>query len=175
MTDAGFFRGTSAEQDNRFSDKQKKLLKQMRFCDVLQKKVDLTKINLDTIKPWITKKIFELLGFEDEVIVDFVFNQLEEKNVDPRLMQINLTGFLNGKNAREFMGLLWELLLSAQENTEGIPAEFVEQKKEEIKKKQEEQERLQETLRKQQEKSWELTKIKDEPRSKDSDRGRRDK
>ena len=33
--------GTSAEQDNRFLDKQKKLLKSMRFDDVLTKKVSL--------------------------------------------------------------------------------------------------------------------------------------
>lgn len=39
MTDAGFFRGTSAEQDNRFSDKHKKLLKQMKFSDSLSLKV----------------------------------------------------------------------------------------------------------------------------------------
>ncbi|KAK8777668.1 hypothetical protein V5799_028987 [Amblyomma americanum] len=77
MTDAGFFRGTSAEQDNRFTDKQKKLLKQLRFHDVLTKRVDMTKVNLDTIKPWITKKITEFLGMEDEVVVEFVFNQLE--------------------------------------------------------------------------------------------------
>lgn len=52
------------------------------------------------------------------------------------MMQINLTGFLNGKNARDFMGDLWVLLLSAQESVGGIPAEFLEQKKEEIKKRQ---------------------------------------
>lgn len=51
-------------------------------------------------------------------------------------MQINLTGFLNPKNARIFMSELWELLCSAQENIGGIPAKFVEQKKEEIKKRQ---------------------------------------
>lgn len=51
-------------------------------------------------------------------------------------MQINLTGFLNAKNAREFMGQLWVLLLSAQDSVGGIPDEFVEQKKEEIKKRQ---------------------------------------
>ena len=34
-----FPQGTSAEQDNRFLDKQKKLLKSMRFDDVLNKKV----------------------------------------------------------------------------------------------------------------------------------------
>lgn len=52
---------------------------------------------------------------------------------DGRQMQMNLTGFLNAKNARVFMQELWELLLSAQENIGGIPAKFLEQKKEEIK------------------------------------------
>lgn len=46
-----------------------------------------------------------------------------------------LTGFLNGKNARIFMGELWDLLLSAQANPSGIPKAFLDQKKEEIKKK----------------------------------------
>ena len=47
-------------------------------------------------------------------------------------MQINITGFLNGKNARVFMKELWELLLSAQDNIGGIPTAFLEKKKEEI-------------------------------------------
>lgn len=47
-------------------------------------------------------------------------------------MQINITGFLNGKNARVFMKELWELLLSAQTNIGGIPTAFLEKKKEEI-------------------------------------------
>lgn len=50
-------------------------------------------------------------------------------------MQINLTGFLNGKNARLFMTDLWDLLLNAQDSATGIPDQLVEQKKEEIKKK----------------------------------------
>ena len=48
-------------------------------------------------------------------------------------MQINLTGFLNGKNARIFMGELWKLLDSAQNNESGIPQEMIDKKKEEIK------------------------------------------
>ena len=52
---------------------------------------------------------------------------------DPRKMQINLTGFLNGKNARIFMGELWKLLDSAQNNESGIPQEMIDKKKEEIK------------------------------------------
>ncbi|CAJ0952991.1 unnamed protein product [Ranitomeya imitator] len=58
------------------------------------------------------------------------------QNPDSKMMQINLTGFLNGKNAREFMGELWPLLLSAQENIAGIPTAFLELKKEEIKQRQ---------------------------------------
>uniref|UniRef100_A0A8C4NAL7 Serine/arginine repetitive matrix protein 1 n=1 Tax=Eptatretus burgeri TaxID=7764 RepID=A0A8C4NAL7_EPTBU len=104
--------------------------------------VDMTKVNLETIKPWITQKITQMLSFEDDVVIEFVFNQLDEKHPDGRLMQINLTGFLNGKNARVFMGELWPLLLSAQENIAGIPLVFLEQKKEEIKQRQLEQEKL---------------------------------
>ncbi|TTS81764.1 Myotubularin-related protein 9 [Bagarius yarrelli] len=71
--------GTSAEQDNRFSNKHKKLLKQLKFAECLEKKVDMTKVNLEVIKPWITQRVTEILGFEDDVVVEFVFNQLEEK------------------------------------------------------------------------------------------------
>eukprot|EP00054_Salpingoeca_dolichothecata_P012770 m.70854 g.70854 ORF g.70854 m.70854 type:complete len:71 (-) comp20114_c0_seq1:37-249(-) len=38
MADAGFFRGTSTDQDSRFSNKEKKLLKTMKFDPVLLKK-----------------------------------------------------------------------------------------------------------------------------------------
>lgn len=55
---------------------------------------------------------------------------------DPKEIQINLTGFLNPRNARIFLGELWELLASAQAHVSGIPEQFIEQKKEEIKKRQ---------------------------------------
>ncbi len=47
-------------------------------------------------------------------------------------MQMNLTGFLYGNKARLFMKELWNHLSSAQENVSGIPTEFLEEKKEEI-------------------------------------------
>ena len=55
---------------------------------------------------------------------------------DAKEMQINLTGFLNGKNARTFLSELWDHLCSAQENVTGIPSQFLEQKKNEIKQRQ---------------------------------------
>lgn len=80
MADAGFFRGTSADQDNRFSDKEKKLLKQMKFEEViLTTKIDWTKIKLDVLKPWVTQRVEQLLGMEDDVVTEFIFNQLEAK------------------------------------------------------------------------------------------------
>lgn len=112
----------------------------MRFGDCLNKRVDMSKVKLDVLRPWISKKkITDILHIEDDVVVDFVYNQLEEEKFPcPKKMQINMTGFLNGRNARQFMDELWALLLSAQESESGIPAEFIQQKKDEILKREEE-------------------------------------
>ncbi len=59
-------------------------------CLLLQ--VNIEKVNLDVLKPWITNKLNEILGMEDDVVIEYVFNQLEEKNISPKVMQINLTG-----------------------------------------------------------------------------------
>lgn len=40
MISCFFLKGTSAEQDNRFSNKHKKLLKQLKFAECLEKKVE---------------------------------------------------------------------------------------------------------------------------------------
>lgn len=39
----------------------------------------MSKIKLDVIKPWIQDKLTEILKIDDDVVVDFVYNQLEEK------------------------------------------------------------------------------------------------
>ncbi|VDD87912.1 unnamed protein product [Enterobius vermicularis] len=135
MADAGFYRGTSSEQDSRFTDKERKLLKQMRFDGALDQKICMERINLDVVKPWITAKLNEILGIEDDVVIEYVFSQLEEKTINPKVMQINLTGFLNARRAREFMGELWSILLEAQNSQDGIPASFVEKKMKELQEK----------------------------------------
>jgi len=133
MTDAGYYRGTAADQDTRFQDKQKKLLKTLKFSDVLTEPVDMRKVKLDALKPWIHEKLSEILGFEDDVVIDYAINQLEETNTpDPKVVQINLTGFLNAKNARLFMAELWPMLVSAMGNKNGIPEQLIEMKKLEL-------------------------------------------
>lgn len=43
-------------------------------------------------------------------------------------MQINLTGFLNARRAREFMAELWQMLAESQASPDGIPSSLVERK-----------------------------------------------
>lgn len=138
------FRGVSAEQDSRFANKEKKLLKTMKFPPEFSTKVDLTKVNWDTMKPWIGKRITELLGgLEDDVLIAYVIEQLEgKKTVDPRQLQISLTGFLE-KNTSLFCKELWQLLISANETGTGIPQRFLDEKAEEMRRQKEEAERVQ--------------------------------
>lgn len=39
----------------------------------------MDKVKLDVLRPWISKKITEYLHIEDDVVVEFVYNQLEDK------------------------------------------------------------------------------------------------
>jgi serine/arginine repetitive matrix protein 1 len=37
----------------------------------------MKKVNMDVMQPWIAQKVFEILGFEDEVVPEFIFELLE--------------------------------------------------------------------------------------------------
>lgn len=41
----------------------------------------MEKVNLDTIKPWITKRITEILGMEDEIVNGLIFELLNNERV----------------------------------------------------------------------------------------------
>jgi len=128
-----FFKGTSVDQDARWGDKEKKLMSQMTFPPEYKLEVDLKKVTLSVMKPWISQRVIELMGFEDEVVIDLVYNMLENNTTkpDPRKLQIDLTGFL-ARNAKVFVAELWKLLHSATNNPAGVPQQFLEQKKEEM-------------------------------------------
>jgi len=147
MDAGGFFRGTSAEQDNRFANKQKKLLSNTKFADELNEKVDMKKVKLEVIKPWIARRVTEILGgLEDDVLINYIFSLLEQPNADAKNIQISLTPFLE-RNVGLFMKELWCLLLSAQKSIGGIPEEFLKQKQEEVRKKKIENDRIQNELK----------------------------
>eukprot|EP00466_Bigelowiella_natans_P001522 jgi/Bigna1/139934/aug1.53_g14642 len=156
---SGFYRGTSIGQDPLFKSKMKKLRKSMKFPPCYKEKVDMTKVRLVVLKPWISHRITEILGFPDEIVIDLIFNLLEaKKNPDPKDLHIQVTGFLEG-NAKDFMKELWEMLVSATKNNFGIPDEILEAKKKEIKARQEAKRKLEEQVYK---KALELKKKADE-------------
>ncbi|KDO66636.1 hypothetical protein CISIN_1g003124mg [Citrus sinensis] len=153
----GFFRGTSADQDTRFSNKQAKLLKTQKFASELDHLVDMTKVKMDVMKPWIATRVTELLGFEDEVLINFIYGLLEGKEVNGKEVQISLTGFME-KHTAKFMKELWTLLLSAQKNASGVPQQFLDAKEEEARKKKLEADRIANEIQKKEKESRELDK-----------------
>lgn len=38
----------------------------------------MRKVEMSVLKPWITKNLIELLGFEDDVLIEYVFGILED-------------------------------------------------------------------------------------------------
>lgn len=119
MTDAGFFRGTSADQDNRFANKQKKLLKEIN-SPILSSKINTSKLDIESIKPWIENKIKEILEKDDELLSQSIFEHLAEKEPDGKLVLMLITGFVDETRALKFMEELWAKLIELQENSNGI-------------------------------------------------------
>ncbi|KAF2426522.1 PWI domain-containing protein [Tothia fuscella] len=116
---------------------QLKLVKQTKFPDNFNKKVDTRKLNMPVIKTWIKDKLPQVLKLEDDIFIDMTCELIDQKNdTFPKIkeIQIHLTGFLGKKAAASFCEELWALMLDAQTNPKGIPNQLIEAKKEEIKK-----------------------------------------
>ncbi|KAH7417544.1 PWI domain-containing protein [Cadophora sp. MPI-SDFR-AT-0126] len=109
-----------------------KLLKSTKFPPEFNKKVDMQKVNAEVMKKWIAGKISDILGNDDDVVIELCFNLIEGARFpDIKTMQIQLTGFLD-KDTAAFCKELWNLCLSAQSNPQGVPKELLEAKKLEL-------------------------------------------
>ncbi|KAI9778600.1 MAG: hypothetical protein M1839_007993 [Geoglossum umbratile] len=114
------------------TDVDAKLLRQTKFPQEFNQKVDMKKVNLEVMKKWIAGKISEILGSEDDVVIELCFGLLEGSRFpDIKRLQIQLTGFLD-KDTAKFCKELWSLCLSAQSNPQGVPKELLEAKKLEL-------------------------------------------
>ncbi len=40
----------------------------------------MRKVNLQVIRPWVAKKVVELVGFEDEVLIEYAMGLLEDES-----------------------------------------------------------------------------------------------
>ena len=45
----------------------------------------MLKVNLQVMRPWIANKVVELVGFEDEVVVEYAMGLLEDKTEPVRI------------------------------------------------------------------------------------------
>merc|ERR1711939_681094 len=118
--------------DNMATAVDQKLLRQTKFPAEFNQKVDMKKVNVEVMKKWIAGKISEILGNEDDVVIELCFNLLEGSRFpDIKALQISLTGFLD-KDTPKFCKDLWNLCLSAQSNPQGVPKELLEAKKLEL-------------------------------------------
>ncbi|EQB59015.1 PWI domain-containing protein [Colletotrichum gloeosporioides Cg-14] len=129
-----------------------KLLKSTKFPPEFNQKVDMQKVNLQVMKKsdllpataarsiansspfhrWIASKISDILGSEDDVVIELCFNLIEGSRFpDIKSLQIQLTGFLD-KDTAPFCKELWKLCLSAQTSPQGVPKELLEAKKLEL-------------------------------------------
>uniref|UniRef100_A0AAV1TLK6 PWI domain-containing protein n=1 Tax=Peronospora matthiolae TaxID=2874970 RepID=A0AAV1TLK6_9STRA len=141
-------RGTSATQDGRYLAQEKKQLAKMTFPSCFTQRVDMRKVQREVINQWVTERITQLLGFEDDIVVSMAINLLEpevNETLDPKQLQVALTGFLENQ-AGGFMQELWQLLLSAQSNSTGIPSAILDKKKQEIQAIAQEKEQLKKVL-----------------------------
>ena len=75
---ASFFRGTQLDQNVKFKDKEAKLIKAREWPEIFDSKVDIKKVSLDVIKIWIERRLTELMGDEDEIVINFAISMLEE-------------------------------------------------------------------------------------------------
>lgn len=134
-----FYRGVDQSRDARFSDKSQKLLKTMSFPATYSTPVDLSKVNLTVLRPWIQSKLTEIMGFDDDVVQSFLLNELEQGqkkatqvgSTFPKELHISMTGFLELKTS-SFMTELWEMLISASKRPDGVPQELLDAKISEI-------------------------------------------
>ncbi|KAH0491415.1 hypothetical protein TgHK011_002848 [Trichoderma gracile] len=125
-----------------------RLLKSTKFPPEFSQKVDMQKVNLQVIKKWIANRISEILGNEDDVVIELCFNLIDgPRYPDIKSLQIQLTGFLD-KDTAPFCKELWKLLLSAQGNPQGVPKELLEAKKLELMQEKMEADRAAENARK---------------------------
>jgi serine/arginine repetitive matrix protein 1 len=55
-----------------------KLLRATKFPPEFDKRVDIEKVNMELMRKWVAEKITNLLKNEDDIVVEMVYNLLEE-------------------------------------------------------------------------------------------------
>ena len=142
-------RGSASIDTGVFGNKQKKYRKKIPFSKLFDIKVDMTKVVFRVMKPWIATQIELILGFEDDIVVNLIFNVLErDRYPDVKDLTVSLMGFLES-DTLPFMEKLWKYLIDAQNSKIGIAQHMMKEAQDALKLKKEKDKKKQETKEKQ--------------------------
>lgn len=88
-------RGSASIDTGHFKNKQKQLQNKIKFPSIFNTKIDTKKVKIQVIKPWIKASVENILSFEDDVVINLIYNLLEKDRFpDAKDITVSLLGFL---------------------------------------------------------------------------------
>lgn len=117
--------------DEFVSNKNKKDKAGVKYPKSFSKKLSMSKVNLSVVEKWIGDTLNEQL-LDDDVVIDYVCELLQaEDQPDIKMIHLQMQDFLGKDQSMKFCEVLWNMLLSAQDDPDGIPLALLEQRRKE--------------------------------------------
>lgn len=105
---------------------------------ILKQEVDTLKVNMRIMKGWIAESFLSMLP-DDDIAPELIYEMIvSEDNPDSSSVLDQMKHFVGEKDAKNFCTELWLMLISAQNDADGIPSVLVEKRKKELEKQKEE-------------------------------------
>lgn len=93
-----------------------------------KKAVSIAKVNFPIMQQWIEDTLHQQLP-DDDIVADYVCELLQARdNPDIRSIHVQMSDFLGEKDLMEFCEKLWNALLSAQDDKDGIPRQLIDER-----------------------------------------------
>lgn len=103
-----------------------------RYPKSFKKAVSIAKVNFPVFQQWIEDTLHQQLP-DDDIVADYVCELLQSNDSpDIRAIHVQMKDFLGEKELMQFCENLWNALLSAQEDKDGIPAQLINARSKEI-------------------------------------------
>jgi len=117
--------------DEFVNNKIKKDKAGVKYPRKFSKKVSMAKVNFPVVEKWIGDTLNEQLP-DDDVVIDYVSELLQaEDQPDIKMIHLQMQDFLGKEQAMKFCETLWNMLMSAQDDPDGIPVQLLEQRRKE--------------------------------------------
>lgn len=95
--------------------------------ELFKKRVDSSKVNMLVLRRWVETELYRHLP-NDDIAVGLVCELLLEKSPDIDAIHEQLQDMLGKKESLRFCVALWEHMLSAQEDEDGLPEKLVNER-----------------------------------------------